>query len=147
MKVVFLKDVKGSGKKGEIKEIADGYANNFLIKKGFARKADSTALNENKAKQVANDYHEEQKRLKAIELKKIIDTKTIVLKIKCGENGKTFGSVTAKEIAEEFMKLNIEIDKKKIDLKEPIKELGLFKISIKVYTNIIATFNLEVKSL
>ena len=115
MKVVFLKDVRGTAKKGEIKEVADGYANNFLIKNGFAKKADNSAINESKGKAVANDYHKEQERLRALELKKVLDNKHIQLTIKCGENGKAFGSITSKEIAEELAKNGIEIDKKKIE--------------------------------
>ncbi len=144
MKVIFLKDVKGSGKKGEIKEVSDGYANNFLIKQGFAKKVDATALNENRTQKEATDFHKEQERLAALEVKKQIDGKNIVLKIKCGENGKTFGAITSKEIAEALLNYGIKLDKKKIELSESIKLIGNYKILAKVYPNITATFNLEV---
>ena len=147
MKVVFLKDVRGSGKKGDIKEVADGYANNFLIKQGFAKKADSVALNENKGKLTANDYHKEQERLKAMSLKSIIDKKHITLAIKCGENGKVLGSITAKEICEEFSRQGIELDKKKIDLRDPIKAIGDYSITAKIYPNISANFKLTIVNL
>ncbi len=146
MKVVFLKDVRGTAKKGEIKEVADGYANNFLIKNGFAKKADNSAINESKGKAVANDYHKEQERLRALELKKVLDNKHIQLTIKCGENGKVFGSITSKEIAEELAKNGIEIDKKKIDISEPIKAIGDYKISARIYPNIVSTFTLSVRA-
>lgn len=146
MKVVFLKDVRGTAKKGEIKEVADGYANNYLIKNGFAKKADNSAINESKGKAVASDYHKEQERLRALELKKILDNRQIQLTIRCGENGKAFGSITSKEISEELAKKGIEIDKKKIDLSEPIKSVGDYQISARIYPNIVSTFTLNVRA-
>ena len=144
MKVLFLKDVKGSGKKGEIKEVSDGYANNFLLRQGLAKKVDNTALNENRTQKEANDYHKEQERLAAMEVKKQIDGKNIVLKIKCGENGKTFGSITAKEIAEALKNHGINLDKKKIEVKDAIKLIGSYEIVAKIYPSISAKFNLQV---
>ena len=144
MKVIFLKDVKGSGKKGEMKEVSDGYANNFLLRQGLAKKVDATSLNENRTQKEANDFHKEQERLAALEIKKQIDGKTIALKIKCGENGKTFGSITAKEIADTLAQNNIKLDKKKIDLKDTIKAIGSYSIQAKIYPNISATFTLNV---
>ncbi len=144
MKVIFLKDVKGSGKKGELKEVSDGYANNFLLRQGLARKVDNTALSEHRIQKEATDYHKEQERFAAMEVKKQIDGKNIVLKIKCGENGKTFGSITAKEIAEALSTYGIKLDKKKIEVKEPIKQIGSYQIVAKVYPNISATFTLQV---
>ena len=146
MKVIFLKDVKGSGKKGELKEVSDGYANNFLIKQGLAKKADNTALNENKTQKEANDYHKEQERLAALEVKKQLSGRDIVLKIKCGDNGKTFGAITAKEIAEALNANGIKLDKKKIEIPEAIKLIGSYKITAKIYPNISAQFNLQVVS-
>lgn len=144
MKVVLLKDVKGTGKKGEIKEVSDGYAKNFLFKTGAAKVADNSAISENKNKQVANAYHKEQEVQAAKALQKEINGKQIKLKIKCGENGKTFGSVTGKEIADALEKLGFAIDKKKVELKEPIKALGSYQVSIRVYPEIVAKINLEV---
>lgn len=144
MKVILLKDIKGTGKKGELKEVSDGYANNFLIKQGLAKKVDATSLNEKRTQTEAQDYHNEQARLAALEIKKQIDGKTINLEIKCGENGKTFGSITAKEIAEALEKNGIKIDKKKIELKEAIKQIGTYKITAKIYPNISSEFNLNV---
>ena len=144
MKVLFLKDVKGSGKKGELKEVSDGYANNFLIKQGLAKKVDNTTLNENRTQKEANDYHKEQERLAALEVKKQIDGRDIVLKIRCGENGKTFGAITAKEIADALLANGIKLDKKKIEIPEAIKLVGSYKILAKIYPNITARFNLQV---
>ena len=144
MKVIFLKDVKGSGKKGEIKEVSDGYANNFLIKQGLAKKVDATALSEHRIQKEATDYHKEQERLAAMEVKNQIDGKNIVLKIKCGDNGKTFGAITSKEIADALSGYGIKLDKKKIELSESIKLIGSYKITVKVYPGISASFTLEV---
>lgn len=144
MKVVFLKDVKGSGKKGEIKEVADGYANNFLIRNGFAKKADNASICETKSKAVATDYHKEQERLTAVALKHELDNKSITLKIKCGKGGKTFGSITSKEISEELSKQGIKIDKKKIELNDSIKSIGEYKVPVRLYTNVVSVFKLIV---
>ena len=144
MKVVLLKDVKGTGKKGEIKEVADGYASNFLFKNGLAKRANNSALSENAIQKSAMAFHKQEEIKAAKELAKTLQGKTVTLKIKCGENGKMFGSVTSKEIAEELEKINIKLDKKKIDLKEPIKLIGIYKVTAKVYPEISATFNVEV---
>ena len=144
MKVVLLKDVKGTGKKGEIKEVADGYASNFLFKNGLAKRADNSALSENAIQKSAMAFHKQEEIKAGKELAKTLQGKTVTLKIKCGENGKMFGSVTSKEIAEELEKINIKLDKKKIDLKEPIKLIGIYKVTAKVYPEISATFNVEV---
>jgi len=146
MKVVLLKDVKGTGKKGEIKEVADGFAKNFLFKNGFARVADNSALNENSLQNEANKFHKAQELAAARELAKKIENIQITIKIKCGQNGKTFGSITSKEIADEFLKLNINLDKKKIDLKDAIKNTGLYTIVAKIYPDVSAKFVLNVVS-
>lgn len=144
MKVVLLKDVKGTGKKGEIKEVSDGFAKNFLLKNGSAKIADNSALSENSTKKSANDFHKEMEKQAAQKLAETIKGKSVVVKIKCGENGKTFGSVTAKEIADELAKQGINLDKRKIELKEPIKNIGSFEVTAKVYPEISAKFKVNV---
>ncbi len=147
MKVVLLRDVKGTGKKGEIKEVADGYAKNFLIKNGYVRIADSSALSENKIQKDAQAYHKQQEILEAKRVAKQIEGQNILLKIKCGENGKTFGSVTAKEIADAFEKIGIKLDKKKIEIKEPIKAVGNYNVLARIYPEITAKFVVTVENL
>ena len=147
MKVLLLADVRGTGKKGEIKEVADGYANNFLIKTGKARKADSSAISENTHKQMANEYHKEMEKQAAIELGKKIENATVVVKIKCGENGKTFGSVTNKEISEELKKNGYDVDKRKIELKEPLKTVGSYQVGAKLHSEVSVKFTVEIKAL
>lgn len=146
MKVVLLKDVKGTGKKGEIKDVADGFAKNFLLKNGSAKIADNSAISENKNMKEANAFHKAQEVAAAKELAKKIENKKVVLKIKCGENGKTFGSVTSKEIADELEKQGIKLDKKKIELKDSIKTVGTYNVVAKVFPEISAKFVVEVQS-
>lgn len=146
MKVVLLKDVKGTGKKGEIKEVSDGFAKNFLLKNGSARVADNSAMSENKIQKDAQNYHKQQEILAAKELAKKIEGKKVTLKIKCGSNGKTFGSITSKEIADGLENFSISLDKKKIDLKEPIKTAGVYHVTAKVYPEITAQFDVEVQA-
>ncbi len=146
MKVVLLKDVKGTGKKGEIKEVSDGFAKNFLLKNGSARIADNSAMSENKIQHEAKNYHKQQEILAAKELAKKIEGKSVVVKIKCGSNGKSFGSISSKEISEALEKVSIELDKKKIDLKEPIKSVGSYQVIAKVYPEISAKFTVVVEA-
>ena len=144
MKVVLLKDVKGTGKKGDIKEVADGYASNYLFKNNLAKRADNTALNENQGQKIAQKFHKQEEIKTAKAFAKEIEGKVVTLKIKCGANGKMFGSVTSKEISEALSQININLDKKKIELKEPIKTLGVYKVTAKVYPEITATFSVDV---
>ena len=134
MKVVLKQDVKGSGKKGELVEVADGYARNFLLKRGLAIPADAGAMNELKNREAAKAY-----RL-AEEQKAAIDGKTVKLTAKAGANGKLFGSVTAKEIAEGIEKqLGTTLEKRKIVLKEDIKAFGSYTVEVKIYNGVSAS--------
>ena len=145
MKVVLLKDVKGTGKKGEIKEVSDGFAKNFLLKNGSAKIADNSALSENKIKQSATAYHKEMEKQAAKDLAGKLNGKTFVLKIKCGENGKTFGSVSSKEIGDALEKSGYIVDRRKIEVKEPIKCVGEYDITIKIYPEITAKISINVQ--
>ncbi len=147
MKVLLLTDVRGTGKKGEIKEVADGYANNFLIKTGKARKADNSALSENKNKLASNDYHKEMERQEAVALGAKLKDAKITIKIKCGENGKTFGSVTSKEISDELSKLGYTVDKRKIELANPIRTIGDFTVNVKLHPEVSVKISVNVVSL
>lgn len=143
MKVLLLADVRGTGKKGEIKEVADGYAS-FLLKSNKAKKADSSAISENNSKKEANDYHKEMEKQAAEALGKKIANATVTVKIKCGENGKTFGSVGSKEIADALAKMGYDVDKRKIDLKEPIKTIGTYVVTAKLHSQVQTKFNVEI---
>ncbi len=145
MQVILLKDVKGSGKKDQIVNVSDGYARNYLLKQGLAKEVSKSTLNESKQKLEAKNFHKNNEILNAKNIAKEINNKTIYLKIKCGENGKIFGSITSLELAEALKKEGIIIDKKKIILSSPIKTVGEYKINVKVYPEISATFKLFVE--
>ncbi|MGN1104214.1 MAG: 50S ribosomal protein L9 [Candidatus Coproplasma sp.] len=145
MKVILLQDVKGQGKKGELKEVNDGYARNFLIKKGLAVEATATRINELNQKQQATAYHKEEE-LKAMRaLAKEIDGKTFTLKIKVGQSGKVFGSVTAADISGCLKEAGYDIDKKKIVIDGPIKLVGTYTVALKLAEGVAAKINVEVK--
>ena len=138
MKVILKQDVKGTGKKGEILDVSDGYAKNFLLKKGLAEQASSVAINSLKLQQEA----EARKRAKEIreirELAQKMDKSKVTVHIKCGENGKVFGSVTSKEIASRLLEMGFDIDKKKILLKDPIKTVGEYTVEVRLMEKVSA---------
>jgi large subunit ribosomal protein L9 len=146
MKVIFLKDVKGKGKKGEVKNVADGYAHNFLIKQGLAMEANSASIStldaqKKKEAKLAAEELAEAKKLKE-ELEKI----TVELTAKAGEGGRLFGSITTKQIAEElFKKHGIKIDKRKMELTDAIRTLGSTKVPVKLHHEVLATLTVTVK--
>ncbi len=144
MKVILKADVKGSGKKGDILEVSDGYAKNFLLKKGLAEIATSTGINEIQQKRKADAFHKAEN-LKALkELAAQINGKEVSVAIKVGENGKTFGSVTTAQVAAALFELGYEIDKKKIILKDAIKTLGAFYAEIKLTEGVSAKITVSV---
>ncbi len=146
MKIIFIQDVKGSGKKGEVKEVNDGYAKNFLIKKGLAREATPAAVKENQAKLDSIARTIELERQAAKELAKKAEKTKVIVKIKCGENGKPFGSITSKEISDALVAQGIDIDKKNLVLPENVKQLGCYQIEAKLYTGITAKISLFVEA-
>lgn len=144
MKVILLKDVKGLGKARDIKEVNDGYARNFLIKQGYAEEATSVKINSLNIQKGAEEYHR-QEEIKALKKQaEELNGKSVVVKIKCGENGKIFGSVTTKEIADAILGLGISVDKKKISLKDPIKNLGVYTVDVKFLPDTVAKVKVEV---
>ena len=132
MKVVLLKDVKGSGKAGDIIEAKDGYAQNFLIKRGLAKPADAQALNENKQQKEAQAFHRQETLKANKELREKLDGVKVTINVKTGANGKFFGSVTNKEIADKLAQIGFDIDKKKVVLSDPIKNQGTFNVTVKI---------------
>ena len=147
MKVILLQDVKSLGKKGEIVNVNDGYARNFLFPKNLAVEANAENMSKLKAKQDSNAFKKSQEKEEA---QKIVDKLSKILmkvQVKAGENGKIFGGVSSKEIAENLEKqYNIKVDKKKIDLKETIKTLGMFTIEIKLYEGVVGKLKIDVIS-
>ena len=147
MKVILLKDVKGTGKAGEVKEVADGYARNCLIKKGLAEEATSVKVNSLNIKKDAQAFHK-QEEIKALkDLANKLNGTVVEIKTKVGDNGKIFGSVTSKEISEKLLEKGFEIDKKKILLKDPIKALGSVVIEVKLLPDAVAKITVSVTAL
>ena len=145
MKVILLKDVKGTGKKGEVKEVSDGYARNFLLPKGLAIPADTGNMNNLKAKNESVAYRKGEDLKEAKEIAERLKKITVKIPVKAGENGKLFGAVTAKEIAEALKKdFGIEVDKKKVLLSETIKVAGATKVDIKLNEGVMASVQVMV---
>ncbi len=132
MKVVLIKDVKGSGKAGDVIEAKDGFAQNFLIKNGLAKVADAAAINENKAQKAAAEFHRKETLKANKELKEKLNGAEVSLQVKSGAAGKFFGSVTNKEIADKLSELGYDIDKKKIILQSNIKTAGSYPVTVKI---------------
>ncbi len=144
MKVVLLADVKGHGKKGELCNVSDGYARNFLFPKKLAIEADSVALNELKNREAAAAHHKQEEINAAKETAAKLEGKTVVIKAKAGSSGKLFGAVTSKEIANEIKSsLGIQIDRKKMNVAD-IKNYGEYTAEIKLYQGITAKLNVKV---
>ena len=144
MKVFLLHDLKGKGKKGDIVEVSEGYGRNFLIPKGVAALVDSKILAEKNSQDEARAYHERQEFLKAKENADLLKGKAVEIAVKSGADGKFFGSITSKEIADEIKKVfGIEIDKKRIDLPE-IKQFGTFKFHVKVDPQVVVEMKVSV---
>ena len=145
MKVILLADVKGSGKKGDVIDVSDGYAQNFLLKKKLAAVATASGINEVEQKRTAEAYHRAET-IKALkELAARLNGAKATVAIKVGENGKVFGSVTSKEIAGKLADMGYDIDKKKIVLKESLKVAGDYPVEIRFMEGVSAKINVSVK--
>ncbi|MBU5428329.1 50S ribosomal protein L9 [Tissierella pigra] len=146
MKVILMKDIKGLGKEGDLVNAKDGYARNFLLPKGDAIEATPANLKkweEEKAEQAKKKAEEHKE---ALELKEKIESITVVIKGKSGEGGKLFGSITSKDIADGLKSQHkIDIDRRKIELKDNIKSLGNTQVDVRVYAEVLAKLNVSVK--
>lgn len=147
MKVIFTQDVKGQGKKGEIKEVSDGYAMNYLFKNKLAVMATKSAINDLQQAKAAEEHRKKVEKTKAQELAKKLEQINLTLALKVSENGKIFGALTSQMIADELKKQGIEIDKRKIVLNENIKMVGRYKVLVKLYPEVSANLNIEVVSI
>lgn len=144
MKLVLLTDVKGTGKKGEVKEVKDGFAR-FLISKGSAKIANSQALNELNMKKSAEEFHKQESKEKAQEISNMISGKTVTLRLKAGEKGNLFGAVTTKDISKKVSEVfGISVDKHSVILDTNIKECGVYDVPLKLYPEITAKIKVEV---
>lgn len=147
MKVIFLEDVKGQGKKGEVKEVPNGYAQNFLIKNGKAKEATNQAVSALKGKKMAEEKLVAEELDEAKRLKEILESEKTIVSIpaKGGEDGRLFGSVPSKQIAKALQKqYDIKIDKRKMNLNEPIKSFGYTNVSVKLHADVTAIIRVHV---
>lgn len=145
MKVVLLQDVKSIGKKGELKEVSDGYARNFLLPRKLAKEANAQAMNELKNAEAAKEYKIKTETEQAQKNAEALNGRAVKIYAKAGQGGKLFGSVTAKEICDEIKKqYNIDVDKRKVVLDGDIKSYGTFPFDIKFYNGVTATMSVVV---
>lgn len=146
MKVILLADVKTLGKKGEVVDVSDGYARNFILPKKLGIEASSQNMNDLKL-QKANEIKVAKEQLAAAQaFAKELETKEVVVTMKGGEGGKVFGSVSTKEIAQAAKEqCSMEIDKKKIQLAEPIKSFGVYEVKVKLHPQVVGTLKVKVR--
>lgn len=145
MKVLLLQDVKAQGKKGQIINVSDGYANNFLFKKGLAKVATPEVIKQIEAETARTEKQKQAEKQAAKDFAAKLNGAVIHIEAKKGENGKLFGSVTVHEIAEKLAESGYEIDKKDIVLPQPIKSVGEYELSVKVFTEITAKITIIVE--
>ena len=145
MKVILTQDVKGQGKKGQAVNVSDGYARNFLLPKGLAVVADAAAMNDLKNKEASRLHKIEVERAAANEIKAKLETLTVKIGATAGADGRLYGSVTSKEIAQSLEDQHkIAIDKRKIDLSDPIRAFGSYSVTVKLYTDVIGKINVVI---
>ncbi|MBQ2910242.1 MAG: 50S ribosomal protein L9 [Bacilli bacterium] len=144
MEVIFIKDLKNQGKKGQIKNVKDGYAENFLIKQGYAVRKTKENLGKLESEQRNKAAQDAENKKNAEILKKELDKVVIEFKVKTGEGDKVFGSISVKQIKDELQKKDYKIDKSQIEIPNPIASLGFHNVDIKLYPSITATIKVHV---
>ncbi len=144
MKVILLQDVKGQGKKGDVKNVSEGYARNFLFPKNLAAEASSGNIKQLDHQKKAADERKEKEQEQAEALAKKLDSFKVEIRAKSGEGGRLFGSITSKQIAQELAAKSIKIDKRKIQLDEPIRSLGVTQVPVKLHPNVTGTIHVHV---
>lgn len=146
MKVVLNQDIKGVGKKHQIIEVSEGYARNFLLPKNLAKMADNKNINEAKTKTASMEFKKKTELEEAKELKSKLEKEIFVIKHKTGENGRLFGSVTEKDVADEInKKLGLFVNKKKITFKDKVKQVGTYEVSLKLYEGVVAKLKVKIE--
>lgn len=143
MKVIFIKDLKGQGKKGEIKEVKDGYGQNFLIKKGYAKLFNEKNYNELELQKKQEKKQDDLKRSEAFKLKEKLENTNLLFKVKTGEGDKVFGSVSQKQIKEALENKGFKILKTQIEMEHNLTCLGFSNVTIRLYKDIVATIRVQ----
>lgn len=143
MKVIFIKNLKGQGKINDIKEVNDGYATNYLIKNGYAVKYTKTSLDRLNVDIENNKKEDEENKKNALNIKEKLEKEKIKFIVKSGTNGKVFGTISSKQISEELEKKGYKIDKKKININNPLNTIGHHLVEVELYKNIKAELNIE----
>ena len=143
MKVIFIKDLKKQAKKGEIKEVKDGYANNFLIKNGYAVQVTEKNMENVKKENEAKKQEEQHLTEEATKVKKEMEKMTIVFKVKTGDKDRVFGSISPKQIKEELLKKGYKVDKTQIELNTSLQSLGFHKVTITLYKEVKAELKVQ----
>ncbi|MTI93920.1 MAG: 50S ribosomal protein L9 [Firmicutes bacterium] len=144
MKVILKQNVKGIGKAGDIKDVADGYARNFLLPRGLAVEADAKSMQDLEKHAAKKKSQANRQRAEAETLREKIETETFTYAVKAGEGGRLFGSVTGKDIAELLAREGVRVDRRKINLPEPIKQLGDHEVEVRLHPGITAVLKLKV---
>lgn len=147
MKVILLEDVKGVGKNGQVVEVSDGYARNFLLKKNLAKESSASNLNEAKLKEGARIEHEKRALAAAKAQAEVLEGKSITLKMKSGEGGKLYGAVTSQDVSDELKKNGYDITKKQVVINNTIKNVGTFGVRIKLHPKVSCEINVNVEAL
>lgn len=143
MKVIFLKDVKGQGKKGDVKELSEGYVRNFLLPQGLAKLASDGNLKTLEVQNAAEQKKKDKEKEDAQALAAHIEKMTVIVKTKAGEGGRLFGAVTSKQIAEALEAQGVRVDKRKIELEEPIRTLGVTQVPVKLHPQVKASLKVQ----
>lgn len=146
MQVLLLADVKGFGKKGEIVNASDGYARNFLLPRNLAKEVTPAVLKAVEQEQDAKDRRRAREEQEAAELGAKLSKLTVRLTAKAGEGGRLFGSITSKDIAQALSQQKVKVDRRKIELKEPIRSLGITTVPVRIYQDTVASLKVEVVS-
>lgn len=145
MKVILLKDVKGSGKKGDVVTVSDGYANNYLLKNKLAEPASATNLSLLEAQKSSEAFKKATALKEAKELAENLNKTEITVKVTIGANGKLFGALNTQAIADALKQAGVEVDKKKIVLDQPIKQTGTYKVTVKLHSEVSAKVTVNVR--
>lgn len=144
MKVIFLQDVKGQGKKGEVKDVSEGYANNFLFPRKMAAPASEGAMKVLEQQKKAEDKRKAQEKADAEALGRKLAETTVTIKAKSGADGRLFGAVSSKQVAEALDKAGLKVDKRKLVMDEPIRTLGFTEVAVKLHPEVTSKIRVQV---